>query len=109
MDVAPEPSLETGGYTVGRNRWLAINGSWPFGSLQIHEDRLVLHTIFRRFIIPRDAIVGLSQIRLFFFPSLRIEHTVPEYPRFVVFSSFHLSRVQQRLKTAGFSVDGHDV
>ena len=109
MEVAPEPIVETGGFTVGRNRWLAINGSWPFGSLEIHRDRLVLDTIFRRFTFPRDAIVALSKIRLFFFPILRIEHRISEYPRFVVFSSFHTSRVQQRLKTAGFSVDERDV
>jgi len=109
MDVASEPNAETGGFTVGRNRWLAISGSWPFGSLEIHQDRLVLGTVFRRFIFPRDAIVALFKIRLFFFPCLRIEHAIPEYPRFVVFGSFHFSRVQQRLKTAGFSVDERDV
>ena len=72
MEFVSEPIVETGGFTVGRNRWLALYGSVPFRSLEIRKDRLVLDPIWRSFTFPRSAIVALSQIRLFFFLCLRI-------------------------------------
>jgi hypothetical protein len=41
------PYTETGGFRVGRNASLALNATWPFGTLEIHPDRLVLRTLFR--------------------------------------------------------------
>ena len=102
MSAAAEVITETGGFCVGRNRLLALNGSWPFGTLEIHPDRLVLHTLFRRYTFPRESIVLLSISSRFFSRGLRIEHRIPEYPRFVAFWSFHISRLRQRLIEAGF-------
>jgi hypothetical protein len=79
---------------VGRNRLLALNGSRPFGTLEIHPDRLVLD------------IVALSISPRFFSRGLRIEHRISAYPRFVAFWSFHISRLRERLIEAGFLV--HD-
>jgi hypothetical protein len=106
MSAAAEVITETGGFCVGRNRLLALNGSWPFGTLEIHSDRLVLDTLFRRYTFPRDNIVSLSISSRFFSRGLRIEHRIPEYPHFIAFWSFHISRVRQRLLDAGYLV--HD-
>ena len=106
MSAATEVITETGGFCVGRNRLLALNGSWPFGTLEIHPDRLVLDTLLRRYTFPRDSIVSLSISPRFFSRGLRIEHRISAYPRFVAFWSFHISRLRQRLIEAGFLV--HD-
>jgi len=106
MSAASEVITETGGFSVGRNRLLALNGSWPFGTLEIHPDQLVLGTLFRRYTFPRESIVSLSISPRFFSRGLRIEHSIPAYPRFVAFWSFHISRLRERLLEAGFSV--HD-
>src|SRR5436190_20591700 len=106
MSAATEVITETGGFCVGRNRLLALNGSWPFGTLEIHPDRLVLDTLLRRYTFPRDSIVSLSISPRFFSRGLRIEHRISAYPRFVAFWSFHISRLRQRLIEAGFVV--HD-
>jgi hypothetical protein len=95
---------EIGGFTVGRNFLLALNGTWPFGRLEIHHDRLILNTLFRRYTFPRDSIVSLSIFSGFFSRGIRVEHSVPTYPRFIVFWSFHISRLRQRLSEAGFVV-----
>jgi hypothetical protein len=60
MSAAAEVITETGAFCVGRNRLLALNGSWPFGRLEIHPDRLVLDTLFRRYTFSRHNIVSLS-------------------------------------------------
>jgi hypothetical protein len=106
MVLASEPIVETGGFCVGRNRWLAWYGSVPFGTLEIYPDRLVLDVTWRSFTFRRSAIVALSQIRLFFIPCLRILHSVSDDPRFIVFSSFYPSRVRQQLEAAGYSLYG---
>jgi len=105
MTAASEIITETGGFRVGRNAWLAFNGSWPFGKLQIHRDRLILEALWQTYTFPRPSIVALSVYSGFFSRGLRIQHSIPAYPSFVVFWSYHMSRVQQRLTEAGFRVD----
>jgi hypothetical protein len=102
MSSAPQVITETGGFRVGRSALLALNATWPFGTLQIHHDRLVLSTLFRRYTFLRESIVALSVFSGLFSRGLRIEHSVPDYPRFIVFWSSHMSRLQQRLGEAGY-------
>jgi len=104
MSSAAEVIIETGGFRVGRNALLALNATWPFGTLEIHPDRLVLRTLFRRYTFPRESIVALSVFSSLFSRGLRIEHSTPSYPRFVVFWSSHMSGLQQRLAEAGYVV-----
>jgi hypothetical protein len=101
-----EPIIETGGFTIGRNRWLALFDIVPFATLEIHPDRLVLYSSLRSFTFLRATLTAISQIRLFFVPCFRIEHAIAEYPRFIVSGSFRPERVRLRLETAGFPV--HD-
>jgi hypothetical protein len=102
MSSAVEVVTETGGFRVGRNALLALNATWPFGTLEIHYDRLVLKTLFRRYTFLQESIVALSIFSGLFSRGLHIEHSVPGYPRFVVFWSSHMSRLQQRLAEAGY-------
>ena len=104
MSATREVIRETGGYRLGRNAWLAFNATAPFGSLEIHHDRLVLHTITRALTFPRESITALSVFSGFFSSGLRIQHHIPSYPRFVVFWSSDILRLQQRLGDAGFLV-----
>jgi hypothetical protein len=109
MELAFEPIVETGRFLVGRNGWLAFDGSLWFGSLEIHAGGLVLNTLWGTFTFTPSTVLRVSQTRVFFFPWLRIEHSIPTYPPFILFRSFHLSRVIQRFQKAGFSVEDHKV
>ena len=93
---------QTGGYRVGRNAWLALNASWPFGSLQIRRGELVLQCLASRYRFPSESIARLSRFQGVFSCGLRIEHSIPEYPRFIVFWSSRMSELQPRLTEAGF-------
>ena len=93
---------QTGGYRVGRNAWLAFNASWPFGTLQVRRGALVLQCIAKRYRFPTESITRLSYFRGAFSSGLRIEHSVPEYSRFIAFWSPAMSGLRSRLKEAGF-------
>ena len=106
MTVASDVVMETGGFMVGRNRWLCIAASWGFGVLEISRDRLVLDTTWTRYTLTHQSIVRLSTSGLLFSPGVRFQHSVAAYPRFLAFTTFKIGRVLQRLREAGYAVDG---
>jgi|GEM_PF-1324220 len=107
---APQPAgedyvfIQRGGYRVGRSTMLSFNASWPFGSIELRSGQLALHCITRRLVFPVSAVTGISIYYGMFSIGLRIEHTVPDYPRFVVFWTRNHDELIQRLKDAGFPI-----
>jgi hypothetical protein len=95
---------QTGGYRVGRNAWLAFNASWPFGTLQVKRGELVLQCIASQYRFPAQSITRLSHFHGGFSSGLRIEHSVPGYPRFVAFWTFAMPKLRSHLAEAGFTV-----
>jgi hypothetical protein len=98
------PHTETGGYRVGLSFWLAFQASYPFGELEITETELVLRTLIRCHHFPKEHIRKLSQFRGLFSRGLRIEHSLPSCPRFVVFWSRRAPQLLSTLAAAGFPV-----
>jgi hypothetical protein len=105
VDVVGDTAMETGGFLVGRNRWLCIYATWGFGVLEISPRYLVLDITWSRYTFTRETIVGLSTRGLLYGSGVRIEHSVSRYPRFLGFTTFHLARLVQRLREAGYDVD----
>ena len=97
--------METGGFMVGRNRWLCITASWGFGVLEISPERLVLDTTWRRYIFRHDSIVRLSTKGLLLTPGIRIEHSVAAYARYLAFTTYKVARVVRHLRDAGYHVE----
>ena len=95
---------QTGGYRVGRNAWLALNASWPFGTLQVRRGELILRCIASRYRFPSASISRLSRFQGAFSSGLRIEHSIAKYPRLIVFWSRAMPELESRLKGAGFHV-----
>src|ERR1043166_2198875 len=93
---------QTGGYRVGRNAWLALNASWPFGRIQVRRGELVLKGIATCYRFPSESITRLSRFQGAFCTGLRIEHSIAAYPRFIVFWSRACPELQARLPEAGF-------
>ncbi len=105
VDEVGDVVMETGGFLVGRNRWLSFYGTWGFAVLEISCERLVLDITWTRYTFTHASIVRLSTRAAFIGSGVRIEHSVPRYPRFLAFTSFRPSRVVQRLRDAGYRVD----
>jgi len=96
--------VQTGGYVTGRNWWLSMHGTTPFGELRIYDDRLVLRALFHTYEFPRDAIQFLSIIRGVLSVGLRIEHTVDRLPRLIVFWSSDIDDLREHLEAADYRV-----
>ena len=103
MNSRPEPIYgQEGACEVGRNSWLAKEWTRPFAGLYIYRDELVLSMSFHRYSLPRTAI---SQIRRY--PSglslgLKIEHTVSDYPPFMVFYPSDVEEFEEALDANAF-------
>lgn len=103
-ELAPEaparfPYEQTGGYRAG-----LFNASWPFASLEVTPAQLTLRGFTSRYVFPHQCVTNLLVYRGLFSRGICIEHTIPEYPSAIVFWSFKLSELQERLREAGFPV-----
>lgn len=104
-------SEHAGGIRWGDSFWLASCATWPFAHLYICDDRLILTMPEGAYEFPRASVVCISRrsgwlsraLRLGS-GSLQIEHAVPDYPPFVLFSTFDISSLCDRLAAAGFPV-----
>jgi hypothetical protein len=72
---------------IGGARIGFINATWPFARLSADRNAIGLRCLFK-FRFPRDRITRLSRYRGFFSTGLQIEHTVPLYPKFMLFWTF---------------------
>jgi hypothetical protein len=90
---------------IGGARIGFINATWPLAQLSADRDAIALRCLFK-FTFPRQKIARLSRYRLFFSTGLQIEHTVPRYPRFMVFWAFSFKRLKVELEALGYTV--HD-
>jgi hypothetical protein len=96
---------QTGGWHVGRSFWWAFNVTWPFATLLIYRDELVLRALFWRYTFPRNKIVQIVPYQVLLSPGIKIEHTIVEYPSFIVFWTFDLSDLLEVLQLNAFPVN----
>ena len=89
------------GYRIGEGSSSAMNASWPFGLLEVQADRLSLRCIRDSLEFPLKSLVRLSVHRGLFSTGLRIEHTVPEHPAYVVAWVFRHEKLLSELVRAG--------
>lgn len=101
---ADQVFTQQGGYRVGRSALLSFNASWPFGSVELRSGELALHCITRRLVFPVAAVTSVFIYHGLFSVGVRIEHTIPDYPRFVVFWTRNPDELIQRLKDAGYPI-----
>ena len=73
----------TGGARIG-----LFNVTWPFAKLSVTADQLTLKVMFSgTYQFPENSVIAIHKfVRIPFFGSgIRIEHSVSEYPRHIVF------------------------
>jgi hypothetical protein len=95
----------TGGAAVG---WMTVSA--PVAILSGDGDALRLSCFRREYVFLRSNIESLSKQRLLLGIGLRIRHTVPTYPQFVVFGvsslpwSKRFSMLKKQLESLGYTV-----
>jgi hypothetical protein len=109
----PDESLARwrGGAAVGNSFWFAYWVIWPFATLTVSADELVLSLFGWRLEFPRDRITRLTACYAGgpgprWVPGLQIEHVVGGIPRVVRFRVlFRLNRVAASLRDFGYVVE----
>ena len=99
-----EVFTQRGGYRVGRSALFSFNASWPFGSVELRSGKLELHCIMRHLVFPVSAVTSISIYYGLFSVGVRIEHSIADYPRFVVFWTRKPDDLIQRLRDAGYPI-----
>ena len=87
-----------------------MNATIPFATLSGDGDALRLSCLGQEYVFFRSSIESLSRHRGIFSIGLRIQHTVPTYPQFVVFwvapfpRSARFSSLKKELESLGYTV-----
>jgi hypothetical protein len=100
---------KTGGCEVGPNSWLAQSWTWPFAGLYIYRDELVLSMSFRRYSFSRAQISQIRRYQNGLSCGLKIEHTVADYPAFMVFWPPDIEEFEEALDANAFRVSTSSV
>ena len=95
---------QTGGLRIGKSIALALNASWPLARLTITDIDLSLSALGFTWILPRSSIRSLGKYRGAFSTGLRIEHSIPHRPPFVVFWTRRFEELEQELERRGYTV-----
>lgn len=104
-------SEEYPAFSVTGGVWTSIGRiSAPFAELEVSRNAIRLSCLGDEFVFPRNSIVSLKRCRGPFAIGLRIRHTVPLYPKFIIFwvcPFFQRARFEQfkgRLEALGYEV-----
>jgi hypothetical protein len=100
---------QKGGARIG---WKNVTA--PFATLSVSREALRISCFGTDYTFPKDTIAGLSRHRGIFSIGLRVQHTVPVYPDFIVFwISFipwggrrRFAALKQKLESLGHGVVG---
>ncbi len=99
----------TGGIRFGKSFWRAANATWPFTKLTIEPGALTLSTVFfGTFRFEKAQIKklsGYSGFIPFVSKGILIEHTVPDYPPFILFWTYSPESVKNALIQNGYGFD----
>ena len=95
---------QTGGARIGKSIGLSLNATWPFAKLTVEEAGLTLFVLGFTWMLPKSSIRSLRKYRGSFSTGLRIEHSIPRRPPFVVFWTRRFTELKQELELTGYRV-----
>ena len=100
-----ETFRQRGGARIGgKSRIARFNLTWPFVTLTADAHKIRLGG-FLCYELPKSRLVRLSAYSGALNRGLRMEHTVPEVPAFIVFWTFDYERLAANLRHIGYVVD----
>ena len=102
--MAEVPFSQTGGVRLGEGLF-AFNATWPFATLSATQSELSLSSPLRVHTFPRGSIQRLKRHHGVLSAGLRIYHTVPSYPAFIIFWTFSFNRLKAELEWLGYHVE----
>jgi hypothetical protein len=89
---------------IGGARLGLFNATWPLAKLVVGAEELKLWVLGIKFTFPKASITRISSYSKFFSKGLRIEHSNPRAPQFIVFWTFDLPVLSKELALSGYQV-----
>jgi len=104
-----EAYSETGGIRYGTSFCTALNFTWPFATLTVTADQLVIRVALvgiwsRTFTLNRAQINSIKRKRALWSVGIEINHSIPEYPPFILFWTFRYRRLKHELECRGYEL-----
>jgi hypothetical protein len=81
-----------------------FNATWPLAKLVAGPEELKLWVLGIKLAFPKASITRLSEHRGYMSTGLRVEHSNPSAPQFIVFWTFDLSTLLRELSSLGYPV-----
>lgn len=94
------------GTRIGESYWSATNYTLALASLKIGDDYLEIATPFKKYTLTRHQLKRITPFKgTFGGRGFRLDHQSNEVPPFVVIWTQSSPKVEEALKTAGYTVD----
>lgn len=81
----------------GGVRWGGVNLTWPFVTMTVSNNGILLTALSWKWIFDKEHVKSVEKYKGLFSKGIRIYHTIPDYPKFVVFWTFSQNEVMDAL------------
>jgi len=100
---------ETGGIRYGRSFWMATKFTWPFATLTVTQDQISIHVTLgrlwsRTFTFDPTQIKSIRKKRVLYSVGIEIDHSITEYPIYILFWTFRYKTLKKELEKIGYEV-----
>jgi hypothetical protein len=89
---------------VGGARLGTFNATWPLAKLVASPEELKLWVLGIKLAFPKASITRLSEHHGYFSTGLRIEHSKPRTPQYIIFWTFDFATLAKELPLLGYQV-----
>jgi len=99
---------ETGGLRWGKSHWISSNASYPFARVYITADyiSITVNLILRKELLQfhRSEICSITKEATFLGRGIRIKHSKPCSPKYILFWTTKMNKLQNGLAAFGWEI-----
>jgi hypothetical protein len=96
---------QEGGLRFGFSRWLCINFTWPFGSIVVRADHLILSCLWNEWRFEKREVTRIEEFFGTFSRGVRIVHSSNARSKWMVFWSNDADALMSALEQFGYAID----
>ena len=97
-----------GGIRKGQSFWFAVNATWPLAKIEIfHEEIIIKYLLFKKIKFLKEEIDYIEKFQGVLGPfgrGIRIFHNKNSESPFIVFWSFSVKKLIDKLKEANYKI-----
>lgn len=96
---------ENGGIRIGDSYWFSLNYTWPLASISVSKKNILLAYNSSKIEFKKKEVKYIEKYRGLFSKGIRIYHKRKNNP-FIVFWSYSVDDLIQKLRDVGYKVKG---